>query len=49
MTKSHQPEWLKNAVFYEWIIENMYEIHERDLDILEDMVVKSCTYKKIIV
>lgn len=40
---------IKNAGFYEWIIENMYEIHERDLDILEDMVVKSCTYKKLIV
>lgn len=40
---------IKNASFYEWIIDNMYEIHERDLDILEDMVVKSCTYKKLVV
>lgn len=40
---------IKNASFYEWIIENMYEIHDRDLDILEDMVVKSCTYKKLVV
>ncbi|MBE5875267.1 MAG: 3-dehydroquinate synthase [Lachnospiraceae bacterium] len=40
---------IKNASFYEWIIENMYEIHERDLDVLEDMVVKSCTYKKLVV
>ena len=40
---------IKNASFYEWIIEHMYEIHDRDLDVLEDMVVKSCTYKKLVV
>ena len=27
----------------------LYEIHERDMDTLEDMVVKSCTYKKLVV
>lgn len=40
---------IKNASFYEWLIENMYEIHERNLDILEDMVMKSCTFKKLVV
>ena len=40
---------IKNASFYEWILDNMYEIHERDMDTLEDMVVKSCTYKKLVV
>ena len=40
---------IKNASFYEWIIENMYEIHDRNLDVLEDMVYKSCTCKKIVV
>lgn len=40
---------IKNAPFYEWIIDNMYEIHERDMDTLEEMVVRSCTYKKIVV
>lgn len=40
---------IKSAPFYEWIIENMYEIHDRNLDILEDMVYKSCTCKKIVV
>ena len=40
---------IKNAPFYEWILDNMYEIHERDMDTLEDMVVKSCTYKKLVV
>ena len=40
---------IKNAPFYEWIIDNMYEIHDRNLEVLEEMVVKSCTYKKIVV
>lgn len=40
---------IKNAAFYEWIIDHMYEIHERDLDTLEEMVVKSCTFKKLVV
>lgn len=40
---------IKNSAFYEWIIDNMYEIHERDMDTLEEMVLKSCTYKKLVV
>ena len=40
---------IKSASFYEWILDNIYEIHDRNLDILEDMVYKSCTYKKIVV
>lgn len=40
---------IKNAGYYEWIIDSMYEIHERDLDILEEMVVKSCNCKKLVV
>lgn len=40
---------IKNANFYEWIIDSMYEIHERDIETLEEMVLKSCTYKKIVV
>lgn len=40
---------IKSASFYEWTIENMYEIHDRTLDVLEDMVYKSCTCKKIVV
>ena len=32
---------IKNANFYEWIIDNMYEIHDRDLETLEEMVLKS--------
>lgn len=40
---------IKNAKFYEWLIDSMYEIHERDLETLEEMVFKSCTCKKIVV
>lgn len=40
---------IKSAKFYEWIIDNMYEIHERNLETLEDMVYKSCTCKKLVV
>ena len=34
---------------FTWLIENMYEICERDLDILEEMVVHSCNIKKAVV
>lgn len=40
---------IKSARFYEWIIDNMYEIHERNLETLEEMVVQSCTAKKLVV
>lgn len=40
---------IKDALFYEWLIENMYEICERDLNVLEEMLVRSCTVKKLVV
>ncbi len=40
---------IKDAGFYEWLISNMYEICERDLDTLEQMIIQSCTIKKLIV
>lgn len=40
---------IKDGMFYEWLITNMYEICERDLDVLEEMVMKSCTIKKLVV
>lgn len=40
---------IRDALFYEWLISNMYEICERDLDVLEEMVMKSCTIKKLVV
>ena len=40
---------IKDALFYEWLIENMYEICERDLNVLEEMVMRSCSIKKLVV
>nr|WP_318685057.1 3-dehydroquinate synthase [uncultured Acetatifactor sp.] len=40
---------IKDAPFYEWLIGKMYEICERDLDTLEEMVIRSCKVKKLVV
>ncbi len=40
---------IKDAMYYEWMISNMYEICERDPDVLEELVSKSCSIKKAIV
>ncbi len=40
---------IKDHLFYEWLLENMYEICEKDPDTLIEMVMKSCTIKKIVV
>lgn len=40
---------LKDSLFYEWIITNMYEICERNLIILEEMVLRADQIKKVIV
>lgn len=40
---------IKDAIYYEWLIENMYEICERDLNVLEEMVMRSNTVKKLVV
>lgn len=40
---------IKDAPFYEWLIENMYEICERDLNVLQEMLIRSCTVKKLVV
>lgn len=40
---------IKDAAFYEWLIENMYEIHNREADVLEEMVRRSCAIKKLVV
>ena len=40
---------IRDAAFYEWLIENMYEICERDLNVLQEMLIRSCTIKKFIV
>jgi len=40
---------IKDAQFYEWLIENMYEICEKDPEVLLEMVQKSCNIKKLVV
>ena len=40
---------LKDAHFYEWQIENMYEICDRDISVMEELVRRSCAIKKFIV
>jgi len=40
---------IKDQRFYTWLIENMYEICERDPDVLEEMILRSCTIKKNVV
>lgn len=40
---------IKDAAFYEWLLDNMYEIQDRDIAVLEEMVMKSCTIKKLVV
>ena len=40
---------IKDSIYYEWLIENMYEICERDPDTLLEMVQRSCNVKKLVV
>lgn len=40
---------IKNSIYYEWLIENMYEIIEKDSNTLEELVFQSCNIKKAIV
>ncbi len=40
---------IRDASFYEWLIENMYEICEKDMAVLEEMVLRCCKIKKLVV
>ena len=40
---------IKDAAFYEWLIQNMYEICDKDLNVLEEMVLRSCDIKRRVV
>ncbi len=40
---------IKDAAFYEWLLENMYEIQDRDPDVLTEMIMRSCSIKKLVV
>ena len=40
---------IKDGNFYEWLIDQMYEICERDVETLAEMVERSCMIKKLVV
>lgn len=40
---------IKDAMYYEWQISNMYEICDRDPEVLEELVYRSCQIKKAVV
>ena len=40
---------IKDRKYYEWLLENMYEIDDRDPEILREMVYRSCVIKKKVV
>lgn len=40
---------IRDGAFYEWLIQNMYEICDRDLNVLEEMLIRSCSVKKAVV
>ena len=40
---------IKDVKYYQWLIENMYEICDKDLDTLETMIQTSCEIKKAVV
>lgn len=40
---------IKDGMFYEWLLEHMYEICDRDMDTLLEMVERSCNIKKLVV
>lgn len=40
---------IKDALFYEWLLDHMYEIHDRESQTLLEMVERSCGVKKLVV
>lgn len=40
---------IKDALYYEWLLDHMYEIHDRDMGTLLEMVERSCGVKKLVV
>lgn len=40
---------IRNASYYEWLIEHMFDIEERQLSVLKEMVLESCRIKKAVV
>lgn len=40
---------IRDGVFYEWLLEMMYEICEKQMLVLEEMLIRACAIKKMIV
>lgn len=40
---------IKDRKYYEWLLENIYEIDDREANVLQEMVYKSCVIKKKVV
>lgn len=40
---------IKDRRYYEWLLENIYEIDDRETDVLREMVYRSCVIKKKVV
>lgn len=40
---------IRDSIFYVWLLDNMYEICEREPEVLEEMVVRSSNIKKMVV
>ena len=40
---------IRDEILYQWLIEHMYEICDRELDVLQEMLIRSCTVKKLVV
>lgn len=40
---------IKDQKYYQWLLENMYEIDERDSAVLREMIYRSCVIKKKVV
>ena len=40
---------IRDELLYQWLIENMYEICDRDLNVLQEMLLRSCKVKKLVV
>lgn len=41
--------FIKDVIFFEWLLSNLYEIHEKDPDVLNEMIVSCCKIKKQVV
>ena len=40
---------IKDRKYYEWLLENIYEIDDREADVLQEMIYRSCLIKKKVV